>query len=275
MPDPKVLSKAYFNEIVKTGAAFAAELKDLKQRFAFHLTLDGNYEVEEDDVELVGADLELKEGFRNLDVDGPWKAMQVSSLWVDKPPDYTPPYFCHCSPGAVLIRALFAKRDTNETRMRASEIIWQSYLISIGLDPSTPIGRDPVDLTYIALCDVENDSSHTAVWFGAKELTRTSDGQAMEREKAGQRVYTEYDHGYYAILGSELGKVIWYLLSDHKRDLGYRRIAKIVVFPCLDGNGNLDPNGPGNEKRKRNLTFVLTPPAPGQRTLAQSGASET
>lgn len=51
--------------------------------------------------------------------------------------------------------------------------------------------------------------------------------------RSGPNVYQEYtesDNGFFAFLGSVLGSSTMRLLLDHKADIGYRTVERVVVF---------------------------------------------
>jgi hypothetical protein len=131
------------------------------------------------------------------------------------------PYSNWYNPKAIMARENFRARDTysNSQRLYASEVLWQSFLSAHG---------DPHKLSTIIRHSVINASSRTAIWHAARKSSCTDDGTK------GYKVYTKWNDGFYAILGSQNGANSMRILLDHKAKIGYRTVEKVVVLPCHD-----------------------------------------
>lgn len=46
----------------------------------------------------------------------------------------------------------------------------------------------------------------------------------------GHREFTDTDDGFYALLGSVLGKLAMHMLLDHKAEIDYRSVDRVVLF---------------------------------------------
>ena len=67
---------------------------------------------------------------------------------------------------------------------------------------------------------------------------------------AGYSEYTQYDNGFFAILGSDLGGSTARMILDHKKEIGYRTVERLVIFGKKD-------EGDGNDKGK-SLMMLLS-----------------
>jgi hypothetical protein len=125
-----------------------------------------------------------------------------------------------------------------------SEALWQSFLLASREDALLVGSTD--NLRTIVRNNVVNQSCRTAIWYAARRSTCTSEGEK------GYKVYTEFDNGFFAILGSQNGVSTMRLLLDHKRELGFPKIEKVIVFSCREA---------GDEKesgRSRTIAVILS-----------------
>lgn len=114
-------------------------------------------------------------------------------------------------------------------RLWPSEVGWQSFCIAAARD-KVPQNK----LRTIIMHFVVEKQTRMVIFEAARNSSFTQSGAD------GYRVYTEHDNGFFAILGSVLGSSAVRILSDHKRDIGYRTVERIVVFGKTDEGEDYD-----------------------------------
>ena len=112
------------------------------------------------------------------------------------------------------------------TRLWPSEILWQYWR-----QAATEAGGIKTNrLRFIVRHCVVNESARIAIWQAARLSTVSHD----EFPDLGHKVYEPPDDGFYAILGSVNGASMMRMLLDHKSQIGYRTIERVVVLPVVD-----------------------------------------
>ena len=76
----------------------------------------------------------------------------------------------------------------------------------------------------IVRCKIVNDESQAAIF--AAHIMSTS----IRKEDHGYVEYSNQDSGFFGILGTPNGGTIARMITDHKNDMEYRIIDKIVVL---------------------------------------------
>lgn len=56
----------------------------------------------------------------------------------------------------------------------------------------------------------------------------------------GHKEFTDIDDGFYALLGSVLGNSSMHMLLDHKAEIGYRSVDRVVLFGRKDLKSDKD-----------------------------------
>ena len=83
---------------------------------------------------------------------------------------------------------------------------------------------------------------------GLYEAARSS---SCTREDAnGYKEYTKHDNGFFAILGSVSGNSAAHIILEHKKEIGYRTVERIVIFGKKDEDedGHKDEDEYGKAK---------------------------
>ena len=60
------------------------------------------------------------------------------------------------------------------------------------------------------------------------ETSRTS--TATVEKEDNHKEYTDVDDGFYALLGSVLGKSTMHMLLDHKSEIGYGLVDRVILL---------------------------------------------
>ena len=151
--------------------------------------------------------------------------------------------------GVMICNENFKNRDKNasEKRLWPSEILWQSWTTVARTQ-----GFRPGDLKVIVRSWIVNEPTQRMIWQAAKLSTCSMRGPKDHKE------YTEWDQGYYAILGSVNGASCMRMLLDHKAAMGFRTIERVLVLGKLDAQLGVE------EPQARSVVFLLssrrTPP---------------
>ena len=74
----------------------------------------------------------------------------------------------------------------------------------------------------------------------------------------GYKVYTELDDRYYAILGSQNGASTMRILLDHKAQIGFRTVEKIILFECRNVGDEKNEDLARNFARQKDYWTVLS-----------------
>jgi len=123
--------------------------------------------------------------------------------------------------GVIVCSENYKHRDENppNERLWASEVLWQSWVKVVNVQRTRPS-----DLQAIVRFRVVNRSTMQVIWRAAINSTCTREADHHHRE------YTELDQGYYAILGSINGASSMRILLDHKTEIGYRTVERVIVL---------------------------------------------
>ena len=100
--------------------------------------------------------------------------------------------------------------------------------------------------------NVVNSSSRTAIWHAARRSTCSNEGPK------GYKVYTELDDRYYAILGSQNGASTMRILLDHKAQIGFRTVEKIILSECRNVGDEKNEDLARNFARQKDYWTVLS-----------------
>jgi len=122
--------------------------------------------------------------------------------------------------GMLMCQELLKERDTTliTRRIRASDIIWQCWQMCANEE-----GAKADDLRGIVMEFVINLPTLSTLWFAAEHSTSTI------TRRNGYTMYTDIDDGFFALMGSVLGKLVARILLDYRSDLSFRSVEKIIV----------------------------------------------
>jgi hypothetical protein len=123
--------------------------------------------------------------------------------------------------GVLVCSENIKSRDKNppEEQLWPSEILWQSWLLVAKMQGSKPSG-----LKAMVQFVVVNKLTQTVIWQAAHRSTCTREGPDLHTE------YIAGDDGYYGILGSVNGASSMRMLLDHKEEIGFRTVERVVVL---------------------------------------------
>ena len=138
---------------------------------------------------------------------------------------------------------------------------WQSFLLRVEQD-----SVQPSTLRYIVMSHIFNDNTKNVI----SETTRVSTSTLSKDH--GHKDFTKVDDGFYALLGSVLGKLAMHMLLDHKAEMKYRSVDRVVLV----GKKNLHPSNArlfvillsDSRSRKRAATDVPCEPSVKRRRLS-------
>ena len=82
----------------------------------------------------------------------------------------------------------------------------------------------PSSLRCVVLYHILNENTQDVIFEGTRVSTSTLD------KLDGHKEYTETDDGFYALLGSILGNYVVNMLLDHKAEIEYKYVDRIVLF---------------------------------------------
>lgn len=149
-----------------------------------------------------------------------------SDTWVEVPSSKKDPDAAYCHhvsgrTGMLLVNDTFKSRDKNrpENQLRPSEIAWQSFVLGAIKD-----GVRPSRLKNIVMNFVLNENTQHVIFETARTSTSTLTGTN------GYREFTDKDDGFRAHLGSVLGKLAMHMLLDHKAEIDYRTVDRVLLL---------------------------------------------
>ncbi|CAE7026322.1 hypothetical protein P3342_005752 [Pyrenophora teres f. teres] len=150
--------------------------------------------------------------------------------------------------GLIVCNENYKSRDkhSGDQMIWPSEVLWQSWK-----GTALEAGKQASDLCAIVRLTIVNEASQIAIWQASKHSSssRIEDNNQVE--------YTCLDNGFYAILGTPNGASTMRMLRDHRTELGYRIVEKIVVF----GNEDLTMQMPEARTMAILLSDRRTPPS--------------
>ena len=162
-------------------------------------------------------------------------------------------YHVSAHTGLLLVNHSFKDYDVNppERRLEPSEIAWQSFLVRAERD-SVRSSR----LRCMVLYHIVNFNTKKVIYETMRRSTSTVD------KNFGYKEYTNLDDGFYALLGSVLGKSMMHMLLDHKAEMGYRSVDRVVLL----GKRGFDPANEWGPAR----SFLIVLSEPRSRKRASS-----
>ena len=132
-----------------------------------------------------------------------------------------------------------------DKRLFPSEVYWQSYLRRQG---------NARDLRLIVRYHIWNEQTALCIQEAALRSTRQSEptrpGTSIPMH--GRAVYNSQDEGLFALLGSPNGASSMRMLKDHKKEMGYRTVDRIIV------QGYETEEEALNIEKRRTFFIVLT-----------------
>ena len=128
-------------------------------------------------------------------------------------------------------------------RLHPSEVGWQSFLMATNEDRVSS-----TKLRAIIQHCIVNTPTKKVIYEVARSSACTRSGPD------GYLEYTELDNGFFAILGSVLGTSTMHMLIDHKSQIGYRTVEKVVVFGYRKSGATLE------HEKARTVMIVLSDP---------------
>ena len=75
----------------------------------------------------------------------------------------------------------------------------------------------------------------------------------------GHQEFTKADDGFYALLGSVLGKSVVHMLLDHKAEIDYRCVGRVILV----GKRDVQPD------QARSFIIILSEPRPRKRAASE------
>ena len=118
---------------------------------------------------------------------------------------------------------IYWDKDLNRS-LWPSEVLWQCYELAC----ETKEEHSASNLKFVIRNCVVNESSRIAIWQAARMSTTAAEGPN------GYGMYTNIDDGFFAMLSSPNGASTLRMLIDHKEQIKYRTVKRIVVFGCRD-----------------------------------------
>ncbi len=115
--------------------------------------------------------------------------------------------------------------------------------------------------------NVCNTQTLRALWWSAELSAATTS------RRNGLRIYTNVDDGYHALLGSPNGASTMRMLIDHRGEIGFRVVERVVVLPLPNTSTIADL-----ESKEKHRTFYIefsdcrsvpTPSPPSPRKAAE------
>ena len=104
-------------------------------------------------------------------------------------------------------------------RLHPSEVGWQSFLMATRKEIVSPRKLRAIIQYFIV-----NKPTKSVIFEVLRNSTVTRSGPN------GYREYSELDNGFFALLGSLLGTSTMRMLLDHKAQIGYKTIEKVVLL---------------------------------------------
>lgn len=113
------------------------------------------------------------------------------------------------------------ERDNNREEMRLwpSEVGWQSFA-----NTTTADAVSMSELRGIIQYHIIREATKDVIFHVLRSST------FLLEKSDGYREYTNRDSGFFAIMGSVLGSSSMRVFIDHKSQIGYRTVEKVIVF---------------------------------------------
>ena len=135
----------------------------------------------------------------------------------------------------------FKKKDTNAPPVPwPSDMLWEQWLRGNRRDPHQRVS----DLQYVFRSCIIEEATAKLIWLSASHGCYKTNCRGPNN----QVEYTEQDSGFFAIIGSVNGGSLMKMLTQHKDELNYRKVVRVVVL----GKPGLTMTEPEN----RSVLFV-------------------
>ena len=153
------------------------------------------------------------------------KWVEISSPSIDEQLDAAYSHYVSGDAGLLVVNEIYKSRDENRPGQRFNplEMAGQSFLLGVEQD-----NVQPSRLRCIVISHIINDNTKNVIFETTRVSTSTLSGDHGHKE------FTEVDDGFYALLGSVLGKSAMHMLLDHKAEIGYRSVDRVILV----GQGN-------------------------------------
>ena len=178
------------------------------------------------------------------------KWVDISSPLAKDEPDTAYSYFVSGSAGLLVINEIHKDRDKNRPGQifKPSELAWQSFLLGAEQD-----GVLPTSLRNIVVSHVVNENTRDVI------LETTRDSTSLLSKDHGHQEFTQVDDGFHALPASVLGKSVLHMLLDHKAEIGYRCVDRVILV----GKKDVQPD------QARSFIIVLSEPRPRKRAASE------
>jgi hypothetical protein len=143
--------------------------------------------------------------------------------------------------------------DPNQ-KLQASEVTWQSWVVA-----ADSARCDSGSVKAVAVFKAKNDTTKPVLWHAARLSTNSGQDENHQVE------YTDNDDGFYAALGSVNGGTVVRMLADHKADIGYRKVDRVILL----GDPELKLEAPVS----RNFVLLLSEPRSQQTSKSTTHGS--
>ena len=240
--------RAIYNQAIIKGKELVGELNSFRVRPSSSQLLRDLYEVESGTIAAKYAVPDnLVRGYIKVPK---LKWVDISSPLAKDEPDTAYSYFVSGSAGLLVINEVHKDRDKNRPgqTFKPSELAWQSFLLGAEQD-----GVLPTSLRDIVVSHVVNENTRDVIL----ETTRVS--TSLLSKDHGHQEFTQVDDGFHALLGSVLGKSVLHMLLDHKAEIGYRCVDRVILV----GKKDLQPD------QARSFIVVLSEPRPRKRAASE------
>jgi hypothetical protein len=154
--------------------------------------------------------------------------------------------------GIIVCNENYKVRDSHpdERRMWPSDVLFESWSRMNAQD-----GFSASDLRAVVRLRMVNDTTKNVAWVASVKSS------ASRIEEFNYVEYTPLDNGFWAMLGTPNGASTIRMLRDHKRDLKFRLVEKIVVL----GDEALSMTKPETRHMVIFLSGPRSPPPPPSR----------
>ena len=243
-PSDIELKAIYYQAIVKGKEPFD-ELRSFRVRPSSTQLLKDLYHVESGSISV---DRAISDAFVRKYIKLPsLKWVEISSAKKNREAAYS--HHVSGDAGLLVVNEIHKDRDKNRPgqRFNPSEMAWQSFLLGAEQD-----SVQPSRLRCIVMSPIVNDKTKNVIFETTRASTLTLSGDHGHKE------FTQVDDGFYALLGSVLGKLAMHMLLDHKAEVAYRSVDRVILV----GQKDLDPS------KARSFLILLSEPRPRKRAAS-------
>ena len=240
-----------YNQAIVKGKELFGELRSFRVRPSPSQLLKDLYHVESGSI---SAERAVPDDFvREYIKLASLKYVDISSPRAGKGLDAAYSHYVSGDTGLLVVNEIYKNRDKNRPgqRFNPSEMAWQSFLLGVEQD-----GVQPSRLRCIVISHIVNDNTKNVIL----ETTRVSTSTRLRDHD--HKEFTEVDDGFYALLGSVLGKLAVHMLLDHKAETGYRSVDRVILV----GKKDLDP------EKARSFLIFLSEPRPRKRAATDASS---